>query len=72
LEEGWLPPCWPPREPPLVKPGKDGWPLWGALKRWAGRKLESAGIGIPDSNPDSYEEEESAWGLLDGNAARAG
>jgi hypothetical protein len=55
-----------------VKPGKDGWPLLGALKRGAGLKLERAGIGIPDSNPDSYDEEESARGLLDGSAARAG
>jgi hypothetical protein len=55
-----------------VKPGKGGWRPGGALKRGVGRKLDRAGIGIPDSNPDSYDEDESASGLLVGGAGGAG
>jgi hypothetical protein len=34
----------PPRDPPLVNPGRNGWRTAGALKR--GVKLVRAGIGI--------------------------
>ena len=53
-----------PREPPRENPRRLGW-------RKEVRKLERAGIGIPETDPDSYEEEESARGLLDGCAAGA-
>ncbi len=48
------------------------WPPRGDLKRGVGRKLDSAGIGIPASAPDSYEEAESARGLLVGGAGGGG
>jgi hypothetical protein len=43
-----------------------------ALKRGVNRKLDSTGIGIPDSNPDSYDEDESARGRLVGGAGSGG
>jgi hypothetical protein len=72
FEEDEPPPREPPREPPLVKPGKGGWRPGGALKRGAGRKLVRAGIGKPDSEPDSYNEDESARGRLVDGAGGAG
>ncbi len=62
----------PPRVPPLVIPGKGSWQPAGALKRGAGRKLERAGIGMPDSEPDSYHVNESARGSLVAWAGGAG
>ncbi len=50
---GLAPPLWPPREPPRVNTGGGIWPPCGSLKRGAGRKLDSAGIGSPASAPDS-------------------
>jgi hypothetical protein len=54
-----------------VKPGKGGWRLAGALKRGAGPKLVRAGIGRPDSEPDSYDMDESARGRLVAGACGA-
>jgi hypothetical protein len=53
----------PPRDPPLVKPGRNGWRSVGALKRGV-LKLERAGIGRPASDPESYEVEESHRGIF--------
>ncbi len=57
-----------------ASPGESGEGLLSAAGRFeagAGRKLERAGIGIPDPKPDSYDEEESARGLLDRSDAGA-
>ncbi len=55
-----------------MKPGKGGLRPAGALKLGAGRKLARAGIGSPDSEPDSYDVDESARGGLVAGACGAG
>ena len=55
-----------------MKTGGGIWPPRGSLKRGGGRKLDSAGIGIPASVPDSYDEAESARGLLVGGVGGGG
>ena len=56
-----------PREPPLVKP------RWlGGLLGPGGRKLDSAGMGCPCSEPDSKEDVDSDRGLFWFSGGRGG